>query len=219
MTKVLFIHGLSGSPRGDKALALQGAGFHVVRPCEGELPYLDMDRVQRLCQDAVIAQSPDVIVGSSLGGAVALRLETTAALVLMSPAVAVAPKILGPVRAIVGSATSYIRGPWNIPPQAIVIHAQQDEIVPFETVDAVMKTALSSAPADDFHMIKVIEKALAAAGYQPRHGRLIEAGYDHRLNKAAPGAPANLHPHQAMVAAVKILTSPPRYSPTQLAPD
>lgn len=181
-----------------------------MQACGGKLPYLDMDRVQRLCQDAVVAHSPDVIVGSSLGGAVALRLETTAALVLMAPAVAVAPKALGPLRAFVGSATSYVRGPWNVAPRAIVIHSRQDELVPFDAVDAVMKISLSSAPADDLQMIEGIAKSLAGAGYQLRHGRLIEAGCDHQLNKAAPGTQPHLHPHQAMVAAVRILALPLR---------
>lgn len=207
MTKVMFIHGLSGSPRGAKASALQSAGFSVVLPRDGELPYLGFDSVRNLCQDAVVAHAPDVIVGSSLGGAVALQLDTAASLVLMSPAVAVTPAPLGLLRGLVGSAVSFLKGPWKVPPRAIVIHSRRDELVPFDTVDAVMKRALTTATDEDRRMIEAIEASLAGAGYQPLHGRLIEAGHDHRLNHAAPGAPATLHPHQAMITAVKILAS------------
>jgi hypothetical protein len=155
----------------------------------------------------VVAHAPDVIVGSSLGGAVALQLDTAASLVLMSPAVAVTPAPLGLLRGLVGSAVSFLKGPWKVPPRAIVIHSRRDELVPFDTVDAVMKRALTTATDEDRRMIEAIEASLAGAGYQPLHGRLIEAGHDHRLNHAAPGAPATLHPHQAMITAVKILAS------------
>jgi predicted esterase YcpF (UPF0227 family) len=207
MTKVMFIHGLSGSPRGDKARALQSAGFTVVLPRDGQLPYVGFDSVRKLCQDAVVAHAPDVIVGSSLGGAVALQLDAAASLVLMSPAVAGIPGLLELLGGLVGSEASCLEGPWKVPPRAIVIHSRRDEFVPLDAVDALMQRAVSSATDDDRRMIEAIEKSLTDAGYQPRHGRLIEAGHDHRLNHAAPGAPATLHPHQAMITAVKILAS------------
>jgi alpha-beta hydrolase superfamily lysophospholipase len=68
--RVLFIHGLEGSPQGTKARTL-GAAFHTETPAmdtrdfEGSVAHL-AERVRRF--------EPDVVVGSSFGGGVAVAL-------------------------------------------------------------------------------------------------------------------------------------------------
>jgi hypothetical protein len=83
--KILFCHGLEGSPTGRKATALRDAGHEVVAPL---LPKDDFEQATRLVWRALREHRPDVLVGSSRGGAVAMRASSTssAPLVLVAPA-------------------------------------------------------------------------------------------------------------------------------------
>src|SRR5437899_328929 len=81
--QILFLHGLEGSPRGRKATALRDAGHDVVAPT---LPKDDLGQAVRLARDSLEACRPAVIVGSSRGGAVAMKLAASAPLVLLAPA-------------------------------------------------------------------------------------------------------------------------------------
>lgn len=83
--KILFCHGLEGSPSGRKATALRDAGHDVVAP---PLPKEDFEASVRLAQQAAEESRPDVIIGSSRGGAVAMRVAAAspAPLVLLAPA-------------------------------------------------------------------------------------------------------------------------------------
>jgi hypothetical protein len=83
--KILFCHGLEGSPSGRKATALRDAGHEVVAPL---LPRDDFEGAVRIARQAAEECRPDVIVGSSRGGAVAMRIADTspAPLVLLAPA-------------------------------------------------------------------------------------------------------------------------------------
>lgn len=84
--RIIFAHGLEGSPQGRKAVALAEAGLAPLVPdCRG---LLLADRVSRI-EDQL--QPGDVLVGSSYGGlAVALvaarRSARVAGLVLLAPA-------------------------------------------------------------------------------------------------------------------------------------
>src|SRR5262245_10838660 len=83
--KVLFCHGLEGSPGGRKATALRDAGHDVTAPA---LPKDEFDAAVRIAQQALEACRPEVLVGSSRGGAVAMRIApaSSAPLVLLAPA-------------------------------------------------------------------------------------------------------------------------------------
>lgn len=95
MTKVLYLYGSSAGPNGRKYLALCGReDFDVRGP---ELPFpawpsgiadglkwvgkalLSFSRAQTIAQAAADESEPDVIVGSSMGGAVALSIRSSAA--------------------------------------------------------------------------------------------------------------------------------------------
>ncbi|HMR11420.1 MAG TPA: hypothetical protein PKA88_36825, partial [Polyangiaceae bacterium] len=67
---MLLLHGLEGSPTGAKAQALRRS-FDLVAPA---LPTGDFDACVQLAREATREHTPDVLVGSSFGGAVALQL-------------------------------------------------------------------------------------------------------------------------------------------------
>lgn len=83
--KILFCHGLEGSPSGRKATALRDAGHEVTAP---RLLKDDFDAAVRTARQTLEACRPEVIVGSSRGGAVAMRIAAASAapLVLLAPA-------------------------------------------------------------------------------------------------------------------------------------
>jgi hypothetical protein len=82
--KLFFCHGLEGSPQGRKVQALRAAGHEVIAP---ELP-TDFDQAVRIATTAAKAESVDLLIGSSRGGAVAMVLARTrlVPLILLAPA-------------------------------------------------------------------------------------------------------------------------------------
>ncbi len=84
MKKVLFLHGLESQPGGFKPRFLKEKGYQVFNPW---LPKSSFEESIKIAQHKIDTESPDVIVGSSRGGAVALCLEPRGAkLVLIAPA-------------------------------------------------------------------------------------------------------------------------------------
>src|SRR4051794_33083590 len=83
--KILYCHGRDGSPNGQKAVALRDAGHEVIAPA---LPADDWEVSVRAAREALASAVPDVLVGSSRGGAVAMRASagSTVPLVLLAPA-------------------------------------------------------------------------------------------------------------------------------------
>lgn len=82
--KVLFLHGMESKPGGTKAKSLEKAGFDVLNPA---LPRSDFAESIRIAQDVIDDQQPDLVVGSSRGGAVAMCVSTRGApLILVAPA-------------------------------------------------------------------------------------------------------------------------------------
>ncbi|MSR74076.1 MAG: alpha/beta fold hydrolase [Planctomycetes bacterium] len=82
--KILFLHGWQSVPGGVKPLYLAERGHEVLNP---KLPDEDFASSVRIAQECCDTQRPDVIVGSSRGGAVAMTLRSgSARLVLMCPA-------------------------------------------------------------------------------------------------------------------------------------
>ena len=108
--KVLFFHGLEGNPNGTKIQFLKANGCEVVAPA---LSRDDFDGDLRSAQQAFDEQQPDVVVGSSRGGAVAVNIDAgDTPLVLIAPA-----------WQHWGTATS-------VNANTTILHSQQDDLVP-----------------------------------------------------------------------------------------
>src|SRR5688500_12095292 len=81
---ILFLHGWNSVPGGVKPTYLQDHGHTVVNP---QLPDEDFAAAVRIAQAELDKCRPDVVVGSSRGGAVALCIDSgSARLVLLCPA-------------------------------------------------------------------------------------------------------------------------------------
>ncbi len=108
--KVLFLHGWTSKPGGVKPTFLARHGHEVLNPA---LPDEDFEEAVRIAQAEFDRRRPDVIVGSSRGGAVAMNLRAgSARLVLLCPA-----------WKRWGSAKSVPRG-------TVVLHAEADDVIP-----------------------------------------------------------------------------------------
>ena len=84
MKKILFLHGLESLPGGSKVTFLRKKGYTVLNPTKPKDSYDDSCNI---AQQLVIQENPDIIVGSSRGGAVALNIDPlNARLILIAPA-------------------------------------------------------------------------------------------------------------------------------------
>ncbi len=70
---ILFLHGWTSAPGGRKPTFLKDAGHAVLNPA---LPDEDFEEAVRVAQAEYDQHHPDVVVGSSRGGAVALNIES-----------------------------------------------------------------------------------------------------------------------------------------------
>src|SRR5208337_4217421 len=82
--KILFLHGWQSAPGGLKPTYLKSHGHEVLNPA---LPDDDFDAAVRIAQAEFDRYLPDVVVGSSRGGAVAMNIKAgDTPLVLLCPA-------------------------------------------------------------------------------------------------------------------------------------
>jgi pimeloyl-ACP methyl ester carboxylesterase len=167
--KILFCHGLEGSPNGRKATALRDAGYEVIAPL---LPKEDFERSVRAAGEALAKGRPDVIVGSSRGGAVAMRVagDGAAPLVLLAPAwrrCGVGPRVRSDTR---------------------ILHGIKDDVVPLaDSIELEQRCQLPAEnliPINDDHRLAsplavaaLIRAVAEAAGYTshagvPRHTQI-----------------------------------------------
>jgi predicted alpha/beta hydrolase family esterase len=113
MTKVLFLHGMESKPGGTKAKYLTKQGYEVLNP---GLPKYSFEESVAIAQGVIDRELPDVIVGSSRGGAVAMCVEPgTAGVVLIAPAWT---RFMQTANSKVSSST-------------MILHCVSDDIVPF----------------------------------------------------------------------------------------
>ena len=82
--EILFLHGWQSTPGGIKPTYLKDHGHEVLNPA---LPDDDFDAAVRIAQAEFDRHQPDVVVGSSRGGAVAMNINSgSTPLVLLCPA-------------------------------------------------------------------------------------------------------------------------------------
>lgn len=124
--RILFLHGWTSVPGGRKPTFLAGHGHEVLNPA---LPDEDFEEAVRIAQAEFRQHAPDVIVGSSRGGAVAMNLATDGMpLVLLCPA-----------WRKWGTADS-------VGPSTTILHSRQDDVIPFaDSEELVRRSQLPTA--------------------------------------------------------------------------
>ena len=119
--KILFLHGWMSVPGGIKPTFLREHGHTVLNP---HLPDDDFDTALQIAQREFDEHQPDVVVGSSRGGAVAINIcQQGARLVLLCPAW----KKWGKVK--------------QVPADTVILHSRGDEVIPFAHSEALAKTS------------------------------------------------------------------------------
>jgi hypothetical protein len=108
--KILFLHGYGSDPNGIRPTFLRESGYEVIHPA---LPDDDFDGSLRIAQAAFDEGRPDVVIGSSRGGGVAMNLDTADV-----PMILIAPswKKRGTVH--------------KVKPGTRILHSAKDEVVP-----------------------------------------------------------------------------------------
>ena len=118
---ILFLHGWTSTPGGVKPTYLKDHGHTVLNPA---LPDDDFDAAVSIAQAEFDQGKPDVVVGSSRGGAVAMNIDAGAtSLVLLCPA-----------WKRWGTATT-------VRPGTIILHSRADDVVPFADSEELVRNS------------------------------------------------------------------------------
>jgi len=116
--RILFLHGWTSVPGGKKPTFLASHGHDVINP---PLPDADFPAAVLIAQDEYIRRRPDIIVGSSRGGAVAMNMTSDGTpLILLCPAW----KKWGTSSKVKINTT--------------ILHSRDDDVVPFEDSEALI---------------------------------------------------------------------------------
>ena len=111
MPKILFLHGWQSIPGGVKPSYLKDHGHNVINP---KLPDDDFQLAVQIAQAHFDEHHPEVVVGSSRGGAVAMNINNgDAKLVLLCPAW----KKWGTAKIV--------------RPSTVILHSKNDDVIPF----------------------------------------------------------------------------------------
>jgi hypothetical protein len=117
----LFLHGWSSVPGGVKPTYLKDHGHEVINP---KLPDDDFTEAVRIAQTEFDREQPQVVVGSSRGGAVAMNIDSgDARLVLLCPAW----RKYGTAR--------------TIKADTVVLHSRSDDVVPFADSEELVRNS------------------------------------------------------------------------------
>ena len=122
--KILFLHGWHSVPGGVKPTYLKDDGHEVIN---SKLDDDDFEAAVRSAQSDYDQHHPDVVVGSSRGGAVAMNIDSgDTPLVLLCPAW----KNWGTVK--------------MLKPNSLVLHSRNDDVIPFaDSEELVVGSGLS----------------------------------------------------------------------------
>src|SRR5437868_3625057 len=119
--KILFLHGWTSVPGGVKPTYLARHGHEVINP---KLPDEDFAEAVRIAQAEFDQHRPEVVVGSSRGGAVAMNLRAgDARLVLLCPA-----------WKRWGTATT-------VKPGTVILHSRADDVIPFADSEELVRAS------------------------------------------------------------------------------
>jgi hypothetical protein len=119
--KILFLHGWQSVPGGIKPTYLAQHGHEVINP---KLPDDDFAGAVRVAQEEFDKQQPNVVVGSSRGGAVAMNLQSgDTPLVLLCPAW----KKQGAAR--------------TVKKNTIILHSRADDVIRFGDSEELVKNS------------------------------------------------------------------------------
>jgi Alpha/beta hydrolase family len=119
--KVLFLHGWRSVPGGVKPTFLVQHGHTVLNP---KLPDEDFEEAVHIAQREFDRHKPQVVVGSSRGGAVAMNMHSgEAKLVLLCPAW----KKHGTAR--------------TVKPGTVILHSRADDVVPFADSEELVRAS------------------------------------------------------------------------------
>ena len=121
--KILFLHGWQSVPGGVKPTFLVQHGHEVINP---KLPDEDFAEAVKIAQEEFDKHQPQVLVGSSRGGAVAMNIKIgDARLVLLCPAW----KKWGTAK--------------TAKPGTVILHSRADDVIPFtDSEELVRKSGL-----------------------------------------------------------------------------
>ncbi len=121
--KILFLHGWHSVVGGVKPTYLKDAGHEVINPA---LDDDDFEAAVETAQAEYDQHMPNVVVGSSRGGAVAMNIKSgDTPLVLLCPAW----KKWGTVK--------------RLKPNAVILHSRADDVIPFDdSEELVLKSGL-----------------------------------------------------------------------------
>tara|TARA_B100000131_G_scaffold292181_1_gene306391 strand:- start:331 stop:780 length:450 start_codon:yes stop_codon:yes gene_type:complete len=116
--KILFLHGLESSPNSRKVTFLRDMGHDVIAPL---LDKNDWEQSVLAARNAIHVHDPDVVVGSSRGGAVAMAAHPRVPTVLVAPA--------------------WVKyAPWEtVSGRTVIIHSIEDEVIPYEDSEKLRK--------------------------------------------------------------------------------
>ncbi len=119
--RILFLHGWTSVPGGVKPTFLAQHGHEVINP---QLPDEDFEEAVRIAQAEYDSHRPEVIVGSSQGGAVAMNLASgNTPLVLLCPAW----KRWGTAK--------------TVKRNTVILHSRPDDVVPFADSEELIRTS------------------------------------------------------------------------------
>ncbi len=152
---ILFLHGWTSVPGGRKPTFLKNAGHTVFNPA---LPEVDFEGAVRIAQAEYDQHHPDVVVGSSRGGAVAMNINSgDTPLVLLCPA--------------------WKKWGWasKVKANTTILHSRADDVVPFEDSEelvsnsglsesALMEVGTDHRLADPEPLARMLAECERAAG-------------------------------------------------------
>jgi hypothetical protein len=119
--KILFLHGWHSIPGGVKPTYLKDHGHEVINPA---LDDDDFAQAVKTAQEEFDKHQPQVIVGSSRGGAVAMNINSGAAKLVL----------LCPVWKKFGTAKT-------VKPGTMILHSRADDVIPFTDSEGLAKNS------------------------------------------------------------------------------